>query len=340
MTKTDQSTTQSTYQRIVLASRPKGEVSTDNFRLELMPVPELKEGEVLIRNHYLSLDPYMRMRMEDAKSYAAPQAIDETMIGGTAGEIVASKNRKFVAGDTVVGMLGWSEMGVSDGMLLRKVDTTHIPLSAYLGSVGMPGMTAWYGLTQIMQAKEGETIVVSAASGAVGSVVGQLAKLRGCRAVGIAGGADKCAYVVNELGFDACVDYKAGNLQADLALATPDGIDALFENVGGEIFDASLARMNPFGRVALCGMIAGYNGEALALKNARVMLTMRLSVRGFIVSEHMDLWPQGLQELGGLVASGKLKFRESIAPNLAAAPEALIGLLKGKNFGKQLVKLN
>lgn len=329
-----------TYQRIVLASRPQGEVSVDNFRLETAPVPELKDGEVLIRNHYLSLDPYMRMRMEDAKSYAAPQAIGETMIGGTVGEVVATKNPKFAVGDKVVGMLGWAEMGVSDGMMLRKVDTAHIPLSAYLGSVGMPGMTAWYGLTQIMQPKAGETIVVSAASGAVGSVVGQLAKLRGCRAVGIAGGAEKCAYVVNELGFDACVDYKAGNLQADLAAATPDGIDAVFENVGGEIFDASLARMNPFGRIALCGMIAGYDGEPLPIKNTRVLLTMRLTMRGFIVSEHIDLWPEGLKELGMLVATGKLKFRESVAPNLAAAPEAFLGLLKGKNFGKQLVKLN
>ncbi len=328
-----------TYQRIVLASRPQGAVIADNFRLETVAVPELKDGELLIRNHYLSLDPYMRMRMEDAKSYAAPQPIGETMIGGTVGEVVASKNTKFAVGDKLVGMLGWSEMGVSDGVLLRKLDTTHIPLSAYLGSVGMPGMTAWYGLTQIMQPKEGETIVVSAASGAVGSVVGQLAKLRGCRAVGIAGGAEKCAYVVNELGFDACIDYKAGNLVADLAAATPNGIDAVFENVGGEIFDASLARMNPFGRIALCGMIAGYDGEPLAIKNSRVLLTMRLTVRGFIVSEHMDLWPQGLKELGTLVATGKLKFRESVAPNLAAAPEAFIGLLKGKNFGKQLVKL-
>ncbi|MFZ6672285.1 NADP-dependent oxidoreductase [Undibacterium sp. Xuan67W] len=328
------------FQRIVLASRPAGEVKVDNFRLESVPVPDIKDGEVLVRNHFLSLDPYMRMRMEDAKSYAAPQAIGETMIGGTVGEIVATNNPKFAVGDKVVGMLGWAEMGVSDGVLLRKVDTTHIPLSAYLGSVGMPGMTAWYGLTQIMQAKEGETIVVSAASGAVGSVVGQLAKLRGCRAVGIAGGAEKCAYVVNELGFDACIDYKAGNLQADLAAATPNGIDAVFENVGGEIFDACLARMNAFGRIALCGMIAGYDGEPLPIKNTRVLLTMRLTMRGFIVSEHMDLWPQGLKELGTLVATGKLKFRESVAPNLAAAPDAFLGLLKGKNFGKQLVKLN
>ncbi|MET3116201.1 NADPH-dependent curcumin reductase CurA [Undibacterium sp. GrIS 1.8] len=328
-----------TYQRIVLASRPKGEVQSDNFRLETVPVPEIKDGEVLIRNHFMSLDPYMRGRMEESKSYAVPQAIGETMIGGTVGEIVASKNPQFAVGDKVVGMLGWAEMGVSDGIMLRKVDTTHIPLSAYLGSVGMPGMTAWYGLTQIIHPKKGETVVVSAASGAVGSVVGQLAKQMGCRVVGIAGGAEKCAYVVNELGFDACVDYKAGNLEADLAAATPDGIDGVFENVGGEVFDASLARMNQFGRVALCGMIAGYNGEAISIRNARVFLTMRVTLRGFIVSEHIEMWPQGLKELGTLVATGKLKFRESIAPDLAAAPEAFIGLLKGKNFGKQLVKL-
>jgi NADPH-dependent curcumin reductase CurA len=328
-----------TYKRLVLASRPQGEVVPENFRLEEVEVPTLKEGEVLIRNHYLSLDPYMRMRIEDVKSYAAPQALGETMIGGTVGEIVESKNPKYAVGDKVQGMMGWSEMGVSDGSLLRKLDTTHVPLSAYLGSVGMPGMTAWYGLTQIMQPKEGETIVVSAASGAVGSVVGQLAKQRGCRAVGIAGGKDKCDYVVNELGFDACVDYKAGNLVGDLEQATPKGIDAVFENVGGQVFDAALARMNPFGRIALCGMIAGYDGEPMPINNARVFLTMRLTMRGFIVSEHMDLWPQGLKELGALVASGKLKFRESVSDGLASAPDAFIGLLKGKNFGKQLVKL-
>ncbi|MGB6055150.1 MAG: NADP-dependent oxidoreductase [Burkholderiaceae bacterium] len=328
-----------TYQRLVLASRPQGEVQPSNFRMETVPVPELADGQVLVRNHYLSLDPYMRMRMEDAKSYAAPQPIGETMIGGTAGEVVASKNPKFAVGDKVVGMLGWSEMGVSDGVLLKKVDTAHIPLSAYLGAVGMPGMTAWYGLTQIMQPKAGDTIVVSAASGAVGSVVGQLAKQRGCRAVGIAGGAEKCAYVVNELGFDACVDYKAGRLEQDLAAATPNGVDAIFENVGGKVFDAALARMNPFGRIALCGMIAGYDGQPAPINNTRVFLSMRLTMRGFIISEHMDLWPQGLQELGAAVAAGKLKFRESVADGLAAAPDAFIGMLKGRNFGKQLVKL-
>ena len=328
-----------TFQRIVLASRPQGVVSAANFRLESVPLPTLEAGQVLIRNHYLSLDPYMRGRMEETKSYATPQALGETMIGGTVGEVIESSNPGFAIGDKVVGMTGWAELAVSDGVMLRKVDTTHIPLSAYLGAVGMPGMTAWYGLTQIMQPKAGETIVVSAASGAVGSVVGQLARQRGCRAVGIAGGAAKCAYVVDQLGFDACIDYKAGNLQADLAAATPDGIDAVFENVGGTIFDACVARMNPFGRIALCGLIAGYNGEPMSLNNVRNFLTMRLSLRGFIVAEHMEFWPQGLKELGTLVATGKLQFRESIAQGLAAAPDAFIGLLKGENFGKQLVKL-
>ena len=327
------------YQRIVLAARPKGEVLPEHFRLESLPLPSCGEGEVLVRIQFLSLDPYMRGRMSDAKSYAAPQALDETMIGGTVGQVVESRNPRFAVGDTVVGMFGWSEIGVSDGALLRKVDTTHIPASAYLGVVGMPGMTAWYGLNHIMKPKAGETVAVSAASGAVGSVVGQLAKLQGCRVVGIAGGKEKCGYVVNELGFDACVDYKAGNLRADLKAAAPDGIDAIFENVGGEVFDAALGRTNAFARIALCGMIAGYNGEDIPLKNARLLLTNRVLVQGFIVTEHLDLWPQGLKELGQLAAAGKLKFRESVAEGLAAAPEAFIGLLKGRNFGKQLVRL-
>ena len=327
-----------TYQRIVLAARPKGEVQPDNFRLETVEIPAIQEGELLVRNHYLSLDPYMRGRMSESKSYAASQALDETMIGGTVGEVIESKHAKFAVGDTGVGTLGWTEVAVSDGTMLRKVDTSHVPESAYLGAVGMPGMTAWYGLNHIMAPKAGETVVVSAASGAVGSVVGQLAKLKGCRVVGIAGGPEKCAYVVNELGFDACVDYKAGNLEADLAAATPDGIDAIFENVGGKVFDAALARTNACGRIALCGWIVGYNGEPTPVDNFRLILINRLTVRGFIVSEQPELWPQGLAELGKLVAEGKLKFRESVADGLANAPDAFIGLLKGRNFGKQLVK--
>ena len=329
----------STYQHIVLASRPNGVVSVDNFRLESAPIPSISAGQVLVRNHYLSLDPYMRMRMEDVKSYAAPQALDAVMVGGTAGEVVASNNPKFAVGDKVVGMLGWSEMGVDDGSMLKKVDTTHIPLSAYLGAVGMPGMTAWYGLTQIIKPKEGDTIAVSAASGAVGGVVGQLAKARGCRVIGIAGGKEKCSYVMDELGFDACIDYKGGNLYKDVKAAAPNGIDGLFENVGGVVMDAVLARMNPFGRIALCGLISGYDGEPMPIHNMRVLLSMRLTLQGFIVSEHMELWPQGLAETGTLVATGKIKYRETIANGLAEAPSAFLGLLRGKNFGKQLVKL-
>lgn len=328
-----------TFQRMVLASRPRGAVLPENFRLEHASVEQPGPGQVLVRNHFLSLDPYMRGRMSEAKNYAAAQGLGETMIGGTAGEVIASNHPRFVAGDQVVGMLGWAEMGIADGATLRKVDTSSVPLSAYLGVLGMPGMTAWYGLNQIMRPQAGETILVSAASGAVGSAVGQLAKLQGCRAIGIAGGPEKCAYVVNELGFDACIDYKAGNLERDLQAAAPDGIDALFENVGGAGFDAALPLMNAFGRIALCGLIAGYNGDELAVRNMRFMLTSRLSLRGFIVSEHMDLWPQGLGELGALVGGGKLTYRESVAQGLAAAPDAFIGLLAGRNFGKQLVRL-
>ncbi|MHA6910564.1 NADP-dependent oxidoreductase [Ralstonia pseudosolanacearum] len=332
-----------TYQRIVLASRPEGAVTPDNFRLETAQIPELQDGQVLVRNHFLSLDPYMRGRMNDSKSYAEPQPLGEVMIGGTVGVVEASRNPAYAVGDNVIGMFGWQEVGISDGRGMQKVDTRHVPLSAYLGSVGMPGVTAWYGLNRIMHPKPGQTVAVSAASGAVGSVVGQLAKLKGCRVVGFAGGKDKCDYVVNELGFDACIDYKAAQdpkaLYAMLKDATPDGIDAYFENVGGDILDAVLRRMNPFGRIAMCGMIAGYDGQPLPLQNPQLILVSRLTVEGFIVSEHMDVWPEALRELGGSVAQGKLKFRESVAQGLASAPEAFIGLLKGKNFGKQLVKL-
>jgi NADPH-dependent curcumin reductase CurA len=328
-----------TYRRIVLASRPQGEVTAEIFRLETAEVPPLKDGEVLVRNHFLSLDPYMRGRLDDVKSYAPPQPLGEVMLGGTTGEVIESRASGLKVGDKVVGMLGWAEMGVADAQTLRKVDTTRIPLSAYLGPAGMPGVTAWYGLTQIMQPKAGETIAVSAAAGAVGSVVGQLAKLRGCRAIGIAGGPEKCAHVVSDLGFDACIDYKAGNLKDDLKAAATGGIDALFENVGGEVFDACLVRMNPFGRIALCGLVAGYEGSPIPINNSRAFLALRLSMRGFIISEHMELWPEAARELGPLVATGKIKYRETIAEGLDSAPAALIGLLHGKNFGKQLVKL-
>ena len=333
-------------QQIVLASRPAGEPTVDNFRLVEAAVPALADGQVLVRHHYLSLDPYMRGRMNDGKSYAQPQPLDAVMIGGTVGEVVESRHPGFAAGDKVVGMGGWQQYSAVDATqlgMLRKVDTTHIPLAAYLGAVGMPGVTAWVGLTQIIAPKEGETVVVDAASGAVGGAVGQLAKARGCRVVGLAGGADKCAYVTDVLGFDACIDYKQQpdlkSMLRALKEAAPNGIDGHFENVGGMILDAVMLRMNAFGRIAFCGMIAGYNGEPIPMANPSLILVSRLKLQGFIVSEHMNLWPQALKELGTMVATSKLKYRETAAEGLAAAPEAFLGLLKGRNFGKQLVKL-
>lgn len=332
-----------TYQRIVLASRPQGWVTTENFRLEQVPVPQPGPGQLLVRNHFLSLDPYMRGRMEETKSYAESQKLGETMVGGTVGVVESSNHPGFAAGDTVVGVFGWQEYGLSDGTQLMKVDTRAVPMSAYLGPVGMPGVTAWYGLNHICRPKAGETVLVSAASGAVGSVVGQLAKQAGCRAIGIAGGQEKCDYVVAELGFDACIDHRrhgdVKSMARALREAAPDGIDGLFENVGGTCLDGALACMNAFGRVALCGLIAGYNGQDIAIHNVRALLVSRLAVRGFIVSDHMDVWPQALAELGKGVATGRIRYRETIAEGLAAAPDAFIGLLQGRNFGKQLVKL-
>jgi NADPH-dependent curcumin reductase CurA len=291
------------YRRIVLASRPTGWVTAENFRLETVNPPELKEGELRVRNHYLSLDPYMRGRMNDAKSYAQPQAIDATMVGATVGEVVESRNARFAVGDTVRGMLGWAEMGVTDGTALSKIDIRAIPMSAHLGPVGMPGMTAWYGFNKILEPKSGETVVVSAASGAVGSVVGQLAKFRGARAVGIAGGPEKCRYVTEELGFDACIDYRqakdAAGLAALLAAAAPKGIDAHFENVGGDVLNAAMTLLNPFARVAICGLITDYNNApgtlpASAIVNPAMFLVARFKMQGFIVSDHLNLWPEGL----------------------------------------------
>jgi len=329
-----------------LVSRPSGEPTADNFKLVDAPLPELQDGQLLVRNHYLSLDPYMRGRMNDSKSYVAPQPLNAVMEGGTVGEVVASKNDHFKVGDKVVNRGGWQLYQVVDATqrgMLQKVDTTHVPLSAYLGAVGMPGVTAWYGLMKIIEPRAGETIVVSAASGAVGSVVGQLAKGLGCRVVGLAGGPQKCKAVVDELGFDACIDYKQHadlkSLSAALKEACPKGIDGYFENVGGLILDAVLMRANAFSRIAMCGMISGYNGAPIPLQFPQLILSNRMKVQGFIVSEHMEHWPQALKELGAGVASGKLKYRETVAQGIEAAPEAFIGLLKGKNFGKQLVKL-
>lgn len=333
-------------QQILLDNRPAGEATASNFMLVSSDTPELQDGQVLVRHHYLSLDPYMRGRMSDAKSYAAPQPLGQVMIGGTAGEVVESRSPKFQPGDKVVGMGGWQQYSVVNADqpgALRKVDTTHVPLSHYLGAVGMPGVTAWYGLVKIIEPKAGQTMVVSAATGAVGSAFAALSKARGCRTVGIAGGPDKCQYAVNELGFDACIDYKlhadAASLSKALRDACPDGIDGYFENVGGMVLDAVLPRMNAFGRIALCGMIAGYDGRPMPLAYPALILTARLKLQGFIVAEHMEVWPEALKELGTLVGTGKLRPRESVAQGIEAAPEAFLGLLKGKNFGKQIVKL-
>ena len=333
-------------QQVLLDNRPTGEATTGNFKIVSIETPELQEGQVLVRHHFLSLDPYMRGRMNDSKSYTAPQPLGQVMGAGTVGEVVESRSPKFQPGDQVVGMGGWQQysvINVSEPGALRKVDTAHVSLSHYLGAVGMPGVTAWYGLVKVIEPKAGETLVVSAATGAVGSAFGALAKARGCRAVGIAGGPDKCRYAVEELGFDACIDYKlhadAGSLSKAIKEACPNGIDGHFENVGGMVLDAVLLRMNAFGRIALCGMIAGYDGKPMPMTYPALILTNRLKVQGFIVSEHMDIWPEALKELGMLVGTGKLRPRESVAQGLEAAPEAFLGLLKGKNFGKQLVKL-
>jgi NADPH-dependent curcumin reductase CurA len=274
-------------QQLLLVSRPSGEPSAANFKLVQTPVPALQDGEVLVRHHYLSLDPYMRGRMNEGKNYAQPQPLNAVMIGGTVGEVVQSRHERFDAGDTVVGSGGWQLYSVVNGApsgMLRKVDTSRVPLSAFLGAVGMPGVTAWYGLTQIIEPKVGETVVVSAASGAVGSAVGQLAKARGCRAVGIAGGREKCDYVVRELGFDACIDYKPlkdlASLSAALAQACPQGIDGHFENVGGVILDAVMQRANAFARIAMCGMIAGYNGAPMPMANPALILVNRMKIAG------------------------------------------------------------
>ena len=333
-------------QQILLDNRPQGEASESNFRQVTVDVPALQDGEVLVRHHFLSLDPYMRGRMNDSKSYADAQPLGEVMIGGTVGEVVESRHPKFAAGDQVVGMGGWQQYSVVDGNapgLLRKVDTTHVPLSHYLGAVGMPGVTAYYGLVKIIAPKAGDTVVVSAATGAVGSAFAALAKARGCHVVGIAGGPDKCRYATEELGFDVCIDYRehadVKSMSRALKEACPNGIDGYFENVGGYILDAILLRANAFARIAVCGMIAGYDGQPLPLQNPALILINRMKIEGFIVSEHMEVWPEALKELGDLVGSGKLRPRETVAQGLAAAPGAFLGLLKGKNFGKQLVKL-
>ena len=326
--------------QVQLASRPTGPVEESNFKVVETDMPKPGGGEILVRNLWLSLDPYMRGRMNAVKSYSKYVDIGEVMVGGTVGEVIESNNPKFKPGNHVVGSLGWQLYANSNGDGLTVIDPKLVPLSAWLGVCGMPGATAWIGLLEYCAPKAGETVLVSAASGAVGGVVGQLAKLQGCRAVGIAGGAKKCEYAVKELGFDACVDYKAGKLIDDLKAACPNGVDNYFENVGGEVMDAAFRVLNPFSRVALCGMISDYNAtEAYGTKMMRSLLVNRVKLQGFIVFDRQDLYVRAVAQLAKYVAQGKLKYHETVAEGIHNAPKAFMGLLKGANLGKQLVKL-
>jgi len=329
----------SVNKQLVLDSRPTDKVAPAHFRLIEAPIRKPGAGEILVRNHFLSLDPYMRGRLSDAKSYAKPQEIGAVMGGGSVGEIVESNNPRFKIGDFVVGMGGWQQYFVTDGAGFNVVDAKAIPLQAYLGVVGMPGVTAWYGLNKIIAPKPGETVVVSAASGAVGGVVGQLAKIAGAKVVGIAGGPEKCAYVRDELGFDLCVDHKSPRFADEMKAALPNGLDGLFENVGGEPFAQCLRRLNDFARLAICGLIASYEGAPTILPDMRIFLVRRIKIEGFIVADHLPLWPLALRELAAHVASGRLRYRETVRQGLESAPQALVDLLQGGNFGKMLVKL-
>ena len=308
-------------------------------------MPEPGEGQVLLKNIWLSLDPYMRGRMSEGPSYAAPVQIGEVMQAGTVSEVVESKFAGLKPGDVVLSYCGWQEAAVAPGNQLMKLENWAAPVSTALGVLGMPGQTAYFGLLHLGQPKPGETVVVAAASGAVGSVVGQLAKIKGCRAVGIAGGPEKCAFVKNELGFDECVDHRSPTFREDLKAACPKGIDVYFENVGGPVFDAVLPLLNPFARVPVCGTISGYNATSLPEGPDRTglllrnILTKRLMFRGFIVSDFASQYPEFYKEMPGWVKEGRIKYREDIAQGIENTVSAFQGMLKGKNFGKQLVKL-
>ncbi|MGE0036721.1 MAG: NADP-dependent oxidoreductase [Xanthobacteraceae bacterium] len=331
--------------RIVLASRPIGEPKASDFRLEEVPVPQPGPGEVLLRTMWLSLDPYMRGRMSDAPSYAKPVDIGGVMEGGTVSEVIASNNERFAVGDIVLGRTGWQTHAVSSGQGLRKLDPKVAPVSTALGVLGMPGMTAYTGLLEIGKPQPGETVVVAAASGAVGALVGQIAKIKGARAVGIAGGPRKCDYVKDELGFDACLDHRAPDLAGRLAAACPGGIDVYFENVGGAVFEAVFPLLKPFARVPICGLISQYNAAspvAAAISVPQVMratLTKRLTFRGFIVSDFAARHEDFLREMSGWLREGRIKYREDVTDGLEQAPRALIGLLRGENFGKRLIRV-
>jgi NADPH-dependent curcumin reductase len=331
--------------QIVLAARPEGEPRPDHFRIVESDLPKPADGQVLVKTLWLSLDPYMRGRMSAAKSYARPVEIGDVMVGHTVGEVVESRSAALKAGDAVAGYWGWQEYALADGKQLTKVDASKAPLSAAIGVLGMPGMTAYTGLLTIGQPKSGETVVVAAASGPVGSVVGQIAKIKGCRAVGIAGGADKCRYLIEELGFDAAIDRRAPDLREQLKQACPKGIDVYFENVGGEVFDAVLPLFNDFARVPVCGIIAHYNDTELppgpdkTPRLLRAILSKRLTMRGFIVWDFADQADAFRRDVGQWLKEGKIKYREDIVEGLEAAPQAFIGMLKGKNFGKLIVRV-
>ena len=331
--------------QIVLAARPEGEPRPDHFRIVESDLPKPADGQVLVKTLWLSLDPYMRGRMSAAKSYARPVEIGDVMVGHTVGQVVESRSPALKAGDTVAGYWGWQEYALADGKHLTKVDASKAPLSAAIGVLGMPGMTAYTGLLTIGQPKAGETVVVAAASGPVGSLVGQIAKIKGCRVVGIAGGADKCRYLIEELGFDAAIDRRAPDLREQLKQACPKGIDVYFENVGGEVFDAVFSLLNDFARIPVCGIIAHYNDTELPSgpdktpRLLRAILSKRLTLRGFIVSDFADQADAFRRDVGQWLKEGKIKYREDIVEGLEAAPAAFIGMLKGKNFGKLIVRV-
>lgn len=326
--------------QILLAQRPRGEPKLNDFKIVETDLPDLAQGQILVRNHFLSLDPYMRGRMNDIKSYSAPMELGEVMVGMTVGVVITSKHTDFQPNDMVTGNFGWQLYGISDGTNAQKIIDKDLPASLYLGTLGMPGVTGYVGLLDIGQPKAGETVVVTAASGAVGGVVGQIAKLKGCRVVGIAGGSEKCRYVTDELGMDACVDYKANNLLSDLKAACPEGIDVCFENVGGPIFDTILLEINPFARIALCGLISQYNATQLyGIKNMGKIVVNRARMQGFVVSDHINRWPQAVNDLSQWLREDKIKYRETVVDGLENAPRAFIDLLRGKNFGKQLIRL-
>ena len=339
-----------TMQRITLASRPDGKPTTANFRLEDAPMREPADGEILVRVIYLSLDPYMRGRMDASRSYAKAVEVGGTMEGGGVAQVIASRNPKFAVGDFVNGMFGWASHAISDGTMVRKLDPALAPISTAVGVLGMPGLTAFVGLNDHGRPKAGETLVVGAATGAVGSVVGQLGKLYGLNVVGVAGGAEKCTYAVDELGFDACIDHRSPDLAAQLKAACPKGVDIYYENVGGATLEAVMPLMNVWGRIPVCGMIAWYDlgglgsgpleGADRLPKMWRTILVQRLTVRGFIIFDHYDRFPAFFEEVSGHIRDGRLKYRESITQGLENAPQAFLSLLKGGNFGKQLVQVS